>query len=277
MWLVERNSADQALGWLRSLPANFQTNAPDATFIAECEVLTHDWSGLRNSASKQDWGDSEFTRHAFLARALREQSLYGASKTEWDLALKDANGRDGALAQLFRFAAKWGWPDESQQILWTIVKTYPQEQWAYQDLTGQLYGTGSTRSLMQLFGIQSSRNPADSDAKNNLALTAMLLRANELKPYDLAQQVYQKCPTNADYACTYAFSLYLQGKSAEALKVMQQIAPQKFEGNSAAGYYGLVLKSAGDRAKAQAYLKRSTTGQLLPEERSLFQEAMSGL
>lgn len=277
MWLMQHNLPTTALNWLQSLSPNTQTNMPTALLVAQCQMLAKDWTGLQNSISKQNWGKLDFTREAYLSRALREQGLFDASKAEWDVAVHSANGADQALTSLFRLAAEWDWQDESQQLLWSIVNNYPQEKWAETDLASMLYQSGSTRPLMQLFGIEANRNPNDLDAKNNLALTAMLLRAQELNPYDLTRQVYQKAPTNSFYACTYAFSLYLQGKNAEALKIMQQLTPQDLKNNSTDGYYGVILKAAGDNSDANAYLARSVRGQLLPEERALFQHAMSGL
>jgi hypothetical protein len=89
--------------------------------------------------------------------------------------------------------------------------------------------------------------------------------------------VYQKAPTNSFYQTTYAYALHLQGKDADALKIMQQLNPKALENNSVAGYYGVILKAVGDNAQAGPYLKRSVNGQLLPEEQSLFQQAMAGL
>jgi len=67
----------------------------------------------------------------------------------------------------------------------------------------------------------------------------------------------------------------LQKQSAEALKVMQKLAPQELNDPSVAGYYGLILKATGDSAKAKAYLGWTTKAKLLPEERKLFNQAMS--
>jgi Flp pilus assembly protein TadD len=277
MWLMEQNLSSKALGWLQSLPVNIQTNQPAALLIAQCQMLDQDWSDLQNFISKQDWGELDFTRHAYLSRALRQQGLYEASKAEWDVAMRSANGRDADLTGLFHLAAQWKWQDEAQQTLTTIVNNYPQEQWASKELAAALYASGSTRPLMQLFSIQANRNPNDWDAKNNLALTALLLRAQELNPYDLARDTYQVAPTNSYYACTYAFSLYLQGKNDDALKIMQQLTPKDLKDNSTDGYYGLILKATGDTGRANVYLTRSLQGQLLPEERALFQQALAGL
>ena len=130
---------------------------------------------------------------------------------------------------------------------------------------------------MQLFSQELQRTPSDLAAKNNLAMIALLLDAKELKPYDLAREVYQQAPTNASFASTYAFSLYMQKKYAEALKVMQQLKPQDLEIPAIAGYYGLILKATGNGAKAKGYLDWTSKARLLPEERKLFAQAKSGI
>jgi len=245
--------------------------------VSQCQMLSHDWAALQKMVSKQTWKNLEFTRHAYLARALREQGLDGAAKAEWGVAMKATGNRLEPLKALFGMTATWKWRDEAQQVLWAIVNNFPKEQWAGVELTGELYAAGGTRPLMQLFSLQFNRNSANLDAENNLAMAAMLLQANEVQPYKLALDAYQKAATNGNYACTYAYSLYLQGKKDDALKIMQSINPKVLENGSTAGYYGLILKSAGQRAKAVAFLKRSVAGSLLPEERDMFQKALQGL
>lgn len=270
IWLIQRQLPGQALVWLQSLPATTQTNIPAAALIAQCQTLTQNWAGLQNSVSKGNWGSIEYARHAYKALAMRQQGYTEASKAEWDIALTSANGADAPLTALLRLAAEWKWQTEAEQILWTIVKKFPQEQWAPQQLAYALYANGSTRALMELFDTLSKRNPADLESLNNLAMTAMLLNAQEIKPYDLAREVYQKDPANSRFACTYAFSLHLQGKDADALKIMQQLTPKDLASNSTAGYYGLILKAAGNKTKAGTYLRRSVQGQLLPKNAPCF-------
>ena len=107
-------------------------------------------------------------------------------------------------------------------------------------------------------------------------MTALLLDAQELKPRDLALEVYQKAPTNSSYASTYAFSLHLQKKDAEALKVMQMLSSKALEDPSIAGYYGLILKATGNPDKAKVYLQWASKAKLLPEEKKLFDSAKTG-
>jgi hypothetical protein len=277
LWLMERRLPGQALTWLQGLPPDIETNVPAAVLVARCEIMLQNWAGLQNSVSKGNWGGLDYVRHAYTALALRQQGFAEASKAEWEVALTGANGQDSALQGLLQLAAEWNWDNEGEQILWTIVNKFPQEQRASQELMMVLYGTGNTRGLQDFFSLQAKRYPDDLNWQNDLAITAMLLHNQEIKPYDLASEVHQKNPTNGPFACTYAYSLYLQGKSADALKVMQQLTSKDLSNNSTAGYYGLILKANGQNDQAAAYLKRSVQGKLLPEERAMFQQAMTGL
>jgi tetratricopeptide (TPR) repeat protein len=274
-WLMTRSSPAAALTWLHTLPAAIQTNQPAALMTAGCQVLVQDWNGLQNSLTKQNWAELEFARHAYMARALRGQKLDGAATADWELAFKYASNQKSTLISLFRMAAQWNWIDEGEEILWTIVNRYPEEPWAAKDLQMALFMGGRTRSLMQLFGVEAKREPADLEIKNNLAMTAMLLDAQELNPYSLAREAYEKAPQNPSYASTYAYSLYLQKKYAEALKVMQKLTPKELNDPSIAGYYGLILKATGDNTKAQSYLGWAAKAKLLPEEQKLFQQALN--
>jgi predicted Zn-dependent protease len=275
-WEMAQTSPEETVSWLRSLPAPVQTNQPTTLLVAECYEASRDWSNLDAWLDKQRWAELEFIRHAMASHALEGQELRAASKTEWEQALKAANGQKQSLVMLLRLAVQWKRVNDAQDLLWTIVNRYPQEKWATHALTQDLFAGGQTRSLMQLFKQELNIAPTDLSVKNNLATVALLLDARELEPNSLAREVYQEAPTNAAYATTYAFSLYAQGKSADALKVMQSLKPQDLDRPAIAGYYGLILKAAGDGAKARAFLDWSAKAPLLPEERKLFASARSG-
>jgi predicted Zn-dependent protease len=294
-WEMAKTSPGDAVAWLRGLPMSTQTNQPATLLVAECYAASKDWRGLHAWLEKQRWGELEFIRHAFMSRALRGQDLTDTAKTEWGEALNSASGQKRSLlmllglssnplnvgltsekqsrVMLLRLAAQWNWVNETEDLLRTIVDRYPEEKWAVESLSRALFVSGQSRSLMLLFSQELKRNPSDLAAKNNLAMVALLLNAKEFKPNELARQVYQQSPTNSSFAGTYAYSLYAQGKSAEALKVMQQIKPQDLERPSLAGYYGIILKAAGDGAGARPYLEKATKARLLPEEQKLFAQA----
>lgn len=277
LWQMTRNGPADALVWLQTLPISTRTNQAVAPVLADCHAALQDWKGLQSAIDKQNWAELEFVRLAYKTRALRGQDLGGAAKGEWELALKAAGGQKQALMMLLRLAALWNWQTEGEEILWTIYNLDQSDPRAAQALSRVLLTNGRTRSLMSLFSQQVKRAPEDLGAKNNLAMTALLLEAPELKPHDLAREVYEKAPTNASFASTYAFSLHLQKKDAEALKVLQQLPPKALEDPSIAGYYGLVLKATGNAQKARACLDAAAKAPLLPEEKKLFEGARAKL
>ena len=274
VWLMKNLSPEQALAWLQTLPNPTRTNQPAAPLMAECQLRMGDWKKLQAGIQGQNWNDLEFVRHAFLARALRGQDLQEASAGEWVVALNIANDQKGALISLSRMAAAWQWHSETEALRWLVVNRYPEERWAPPVLMQSLINGGRTRPLLQLFGLLSRRNPADLEMKNNLAFAALLLGAQELNPHELAKEVYSKWPQSPAFAATYAYSLYLQKQYADALKVMQALAAKDLDNPAVAGYYGLVLKAAGNAEKAKVYLRLALRIKLLPEEQALFQQAL---
>jgi len=277
VWEMKKTSPRAAFTWLTSLPQMVRTNQPAALLSAECQVSIQDWSGLQKSLEKQQWADLDLLRHGFLSRSLRGQELTSASKGEWELALKGASGQKPGLILLLNLAAQWNWQSESEEILWTIINQYPGEEWAFQTLSRALFVSGRTRPLMMLCSQKSKRTPSDLEAKNNVAMLALLLDAQELKPHEIAREIYEKSPTNPSYLSTYAFSLYMQNKGVDALRIFEKLSPKDLKDPSIAGYYGLVLKATGDSARAKPYLEEISKAKLLPEERKLFERAKIGV
>ena len=272
VWQSAKAGPDQALMWLQSLPAETQTNQPAALLDAQCRAALHDWSGLRASLERQNWAELEPIRHAFQSLALRGQELMSSSDMEWQLALTAASNRKETLVMLFQLCKAWNWAARAEDLLWILIRNHPAEKWATVALARNLLAEGRTRSLMTLYSQEASANPTDLSAKNNLALTALLLSAWELRPHDLAREVYGKAPADPAFASTYAFSLHLQKKNDDALKVFEKLTTQQLEDPAIACYYGVVLQATGNGEKAKKYLDLAVKGRLLPEERKLLEE-----
>src|SRR5262249_6425441 len=223
IWQASRTGFSEALGWLQNLPAETRTNQPAALLIAQFQGALRDWPALQAGLQQQNWAELDFVRHAFQSRALRGQELTASALIEWTKALKQANGRKEDLVMLLRLALQWNWFGEGEDLLWRIVSRYPGETWARIGLGKILVADGRTRSLLTLYSQHAKNNPSDLSAKNNLAMLALLLNAQELRPHDLALEVYKKSPTNPAYVSTYAFSLYTQDRTADALKVFERL------------------------------------------------------
>jgi predicted Zn-dependent protease len=277
MWQLGKIPPDESLSWLQTLPESTQTNRPVAQLEAECFVALQDWTGLEACVEKGNWGELEPVRHAFKARALRGQGLDTATRGEWKQAMLAANGQESMQVMLLRLTAQWTWLSEGEEILRTIVSEHPDAEWARRALGEALFASGQTRSLMQLYSQQATRDPSDLAAKNTVAITALLLDAQEMRPEEIALELYRDFPTNSSFAATYAFSLYRQGKNSEARQVLERLDPQQLESAPVAPCYGLLLVANGNRTKAKKYLDLASKLQMLPEERKLIDSAKSDL
>jgi len=272
-WMIAKLPPTNTLSWLRALPPRTQTNQPAALLIAECQSVLEDWRPLQASLRTQDWGDDDFLRHAFITRALRGLGLSDSAKAEWEAGLLAAGKQQQNLVKLLDLATQWGWTADRENLLWTILSDFPREEWAFRSLAQALFISGQTRSLLQLFKQRLNVDRSDLPTQNSLAMTALLLGARELKPDELALQVYTQAPTNAVFASTYAFSLLLQKKPAEALAVLDRFASNQLEDPAISGYYAMALQAAGQREKAQHYFDLATSAPLLPEERQTLARA----
>jgi predicted Zn-dependent protease len=274
-WEGRRAGSAGALAWLQSLPSAMQTNQPAALLAAHCQGALKEWRPLEVSLERQQWRELEFARYAFKSLALRGQELASSSNTAWKNACNATGGRKESLVMLLRLAEGWNWAPETDDLLWTIIHRYPSEKWAAVALSRNLLWEGRTRALMALYDEQIKLNPADLSARNNLAMTALLLDARELGPQELAREVYRQVPTNPAYASTYAFSLHLQKQSAQALKVFERLKPDELEQPPVALYYAIVLQATGNGERATKYLDIAAGIKLLPEERKLLIQAQA--
>ena len=274
-WEGRRAGSAGALAWLQSLPSATQTNQAAALLAADCQAALKQWRPLEVSLERQQWGELDFIRHAFKSLALRGQQLTSSSDIAWGEAVNASGGRKERLVMLLRFAAAWNRAPETENLLWSIIHKYPAEKWAAVALSRNLLWKGRTRALMGLYDEQAKMNPADLSARNNLAMTALLLGARELQPQDLAREIYRKVPTHPAYASTYAFSLHLQKQSAQALKVFERLKPDELEQPPVALYYAIVLQATGNGERATKYLDIAAGIKLLPEERKLLIQAQA--
>jgi len=272
-WESTKMPFADVLARLRTLPKATQTNQTVAIVMAECYDGAQDWRGLQNFLGPQTWGELDFVRHGYLARALRGQEMADSAKIEWDKAVNAAHGSRQGLEMVLHLAQRWHWQAEQEEMLQSIVAEFPGDRRAFQALAKTLFVEGRTRALLQLYQQAAKRDPSSLEARNNIAFTALLLGAQEFQPHDLARAVYHQAPTNSACATTYALSLLLQKKNADALKVIEDLDPRELESPSTACFYGLALQANGNREKARKYLEIAAKAPILPEQRKLINGA----
>src|SRR5262249_34421263 len=152
-----------------------------------------------------------------------------SAKGMWLKSLKATQNRIERLSQVVRTVAAWNWPDETEEALWTVVNRFPAEKWAFQALYSMFYTSGKTRSLQNLLTRVTEVDPTNSVVKNNLAMTTLLINPKDRRSRDIAHEAYREHPDNPFILSTYAYTLHLQDKTQEALKLFATLKPEQLQ------------------------------------------------
>ena len=273
-WMSANSLTLVALDWIKRLSAEALRKRPVFMAVADCYVATHDCAGLQNWCNSGEWRDLECLRHAYLARSLRDCGDPISSELEWSKAVKIASGPEAAES-LQRTVAQWDWRKQSIELLWQLAN-YPDKQAGALGTLFQYYSEqGDTADLYRVASRLSRILPNDAQVQNNFAQLALLLNVDLERARELARQLYQSHRTDPSIASTYAYGLFTQGRKQEALEVMNSLGNEALSRPEIAAYYTIVLSAAGDWQKAQQFFEISKQARLLPEERTVVDQAIA--
>ncbi len=275
-WLLGTGQSEAALRWLTTLPEELQSQQRVSMALADLHLARADWPALQKLTESAKWAEADFLRHAMRSRACREQRQTTSADSAWLDAVRAAGGNPKMLATLARMAGAWGWTEEQENLLWTLVERHPGERWAPVALKAIYMKSADTRGLNRLAAALVTQNPNNLAAKNDLAGTALLLGTRTSRAHELAREVFTKFPSNEITASTYAYSLLVQGRRDDAVKAFAGVNRSALEQPSIALYYALVL-GTNSPADARRYLDLAAKGKLLPEEKALLDNARNKL
>ncbi len=272
-WMNSQKMSRQAIAWIQTLRPELLTQKTLPLMIADAYLAASDWSGLEKFLRKSAWGPMDYLRAALLARALRELGRQEESAQQWRQAAGKVEERSEAVILLADMAQRWGWEREALDLLWVVAKD-PQKADQTLNALYNIYATkGDTAELYRVLLHLEDLRPDDPAILNNVAQLSLLLKLNTDRAHQLARQVHEKDPRNADYTSTYAFSLYVRGENKKAVQAFANVSDADLHRPPIAAYYGIVLAAAGEQARAREFLELGAKANLLPEERALLEKA----
>ncbi len=276
-WMNGNAMSLVALDFVKTLPMELTGKWPVPFEIANAHARLSDWDAVERFTKSSTWGQYEFLRRAFLARALRATDKTVAAEREWTSATKEASGQAEALLSLARTVADWGWGEEIVDLLWTLTKFPGKQAEALTSLYGHYAKAKDTQGLYRVLLRLAEQTPGDLNVQNNLAQTSLLLNAEPERARKLAAEVYAKEPKNPSYLSTYAFSLYRAGNAAGAVEAMNALTEEQLQEPAISAYYGVFLAGTSDSERARKFLALGENAFLLPEERALLEQAVRRL
>ena len=268
-WMLKHGLLDEAWEWVERCPVETRSQQPAPIAVVDCLMARKDWSRLESHLAAEKWGELDFLRLGFVARALAEQKREVGSEAMWRSAVRASGYRLGPLAALLEMARNGGSSKDAEDLLWQIANRFPREKSALRELERAYMLSGNTRGLNKVFSTRVQYESTNFVAKNNFAATSLLLKQDLANAHTLAKAVHSTHPEDPVVAATYAFSLHLQGRTREGLELLEQSVPESLEKPSVALYYGVLLSACGDVAKAAKYFEKAKDSPTLPEEKAL--------
>ena len=82
-WMAGHQFAGEAITWGKQLPSKTISNSQAGANLANCYIAIGDWEGLKGIVAGLNWGDAEYLRQAYLARAMKELGDADGFRQEW--------------------------------------------------------------------------------------------------------------------------------------------------------------------------------------------------
>ncbi len=255
-WLNQIGRSNEAVRWMKTLPAAAMQRPPLAVAGAEALRQIADWPALQAWTHGESWGpDGDFLRWAYRMQAARMLGNETEAKELWLTLYSHAqlNGVHALFAGSTLYS--WGLETEAESLWWRAAE---QEGPTAIEALGSLarhYQThrdadGQYRVFRQLHLL----HPHDAAAGNNFSFFAALTGRDQRLAEQVARENLASEPQNQIYVATLAFNLFMQGKPAESLALLKPCAEKISQSPVLAFAYGLALAGTGEKAKAHMLL-----------------------
>jgi hypothetical protein len=277
-WLNKNGLGSEVLKWMDKLPAETTTNPPPAIAIADAFAEAKNWSRLKRWTRSGTWGESEYLRLAYQAYSSK-QSRQTSSDAEfsslWRSAERDAAEQPEREINLARLALKWNLPAEAEQLWLRVAKEAPMRREALDALFRIYRASNDLPNLYKIAQRLHENSPNEAGVAANCARLALLVDQNPAEGHRLAKETYDRAPDDVNVAMTYAYSLYMLGRTADGIAIMNKLPPAGVHDPHAAVYAALLLLDENQVAAAQEYIAAAQAGPIFPEEKKLLDEALA--
>lgn len=275
-WMNRHGMAQPALDWALALPKEILNAQPVPLAVAEAYSFLQNWAGLQAWVEDKNWGTEEYLRLAVQSHALHRLTPADRSSMEsqtvWNSALKATKSRSDRLAAMAQLAEGWDYADNAAEAWWLIANGNENAKEALTALQRLYKSKQNSRGLLRVAQRALELNPSDLVAANNCASLGLLL-SGDSSARRLATKLHGENPENAIFSTTYAFALFTEGKTNDAVKAMETLKDAQLRHPAVAAYYFVMLVENGSMERAHLFLSAANKAQLLPEEQRLLTAA----
>lgn len=274
-WLILNGRAAAGFEWLDSLPEKTRQSRLVTAAASEAALQTADWPHLRRLLLAGAWGALPplAVNGAFDARDNRGQLTPAAQASRWASVLESCQASLPALKMMLRLSEAWNWPEEQQQVLTAITRTFAGETWAWRRLISHALAQGEAELVWQIYQRWSRAAPGDVMVQTEAAIMGHLLQGRGAPSATVTAEFVRQQPTNPGVVVAHALALWRGQRLAEALPLMGALPADAFAEPRYALAYGLMLSEAGRARESEQLLNRAAADRMLPDEMLLIEQA----
>ena len=276
MWMNQNNLAMMVSEWSRTLERDIIGVVPVCVAVADAYARSSDWQRLREFLNEGAWGEQDYLRRAFLARALERLGEPEAGATEWKDGISATRSRADAherLEKMVRLAIGWGWEQRAQEVMWSLAGSPACPRWILDRLWLVAIEKRDAAQLQKLAGVLAQVDSKSVAFRNDSAFYSLLVRSDKGNPHGEAEKLFAENPGDASIALTRALSLFQQGDAAAAAALTGSMPANELKKPRIALYHAIFLTAAGKGANAAEFLVSAQGWKMYPEEKALLDRA----
>ena len=277
-WMNDNGLSAEVIKWMDKLPESATAKPPAAISISAAFAEQKNWSRLRRWTRSGSWGDDDYLRLAyqgFASRQSRQSSADAEFDTLWRAATHAAAEQPDHEIRLARLASKWNLPIESEE-LWSRLSRNPPSRREALDALYKLYR--STNELKKLYDVLQrlhEASPNEIEITFKLARLGLNIDQNTKQAQTLAKQAYDHAPNDPNCAITYAFSLYVQGRTTEGWEILRKLPVEALHEPHAAVYVAVSLLDLNQSDAAKEFIQIAKKGPIYAEEKRLLEDEVN--
>jgi tetratricopeptide (TPR) repeat protein len=276
-WLNQIGRSEDAVAWMKTLPAPAMHRPPLAALAAEAYRATGAWSELQAWTESADWGPAtNFLRWTYGLAAARKLNDAARADEQWRTLYNHAQLNTGHALFAASTLYSWGFATEAEALWWRAGEQDGANAIEALGALARHYqvardADGEYRAFRRLHLLQ----PQSPDIGNNFAFFALLLGREQRLAEQVARRNAEQYPENLNYLATFAFVSVQQGRYAEALARLQSKASLSGSSPGLGFVYGLALAGSGRKNEARAILDALPPASLTTSEVELIRQTLA--
>ena len=277
-WMNENGLAPEVIKWMEKLPSDATDHPPPAIAIAAAFAELKNWSRLRRWTRSESWGDQDYLRlayQAFAAHQSRQSSADAEFDTLWRAAVHAVADNPDYEIKLARLTSKWNLPIESEELWSRLSRNSPSRREALDALYKLYRGSNDVKKLYDVLQRLHETSPNEIGITTNLARLGLNIDQNTKQAQELAKQAYERTPDDLNCAITYAFALYVQGRTTEGLEIIRKFPAEPLHESHNAVYAAVLLLDVNQTDAAKDYIQAAKRGPLYAEEKRLLEDELT--